>query len=181
MAARAPSPKPPLKILSADLGLNVGYALIETGVEPKAASFRIPYRATQLGQINLYFVEKMEEIIGRAKPDVIARATRIIGRRNTPASIGVYFGLSMALDAMAVARRIRDVEISESDARRSFLGKVPRKSADIKRAIIEGCASRGWWAKDDHGCDAIVVGCHAMSILRPQGTHTFEPLFSRGK
>jgi hypothetical protein len=166
-----------LRVLAFDLGLNVGWALIEAGQRPVVGGFKIPYRAYQLGEIAIFFEARAAEIIGKKSPKVIARATRFINEKSNPLAIGPYYGLSMVLDAMAVRRRLRDVEIEESDARKAFLSTTPRKSKDIKAAVKRECEAREWPADDEHACDAIVVGLHVLNILEPGRGHETTPLF----
>ncbi len=164
-------------ILSWDLGLSVGYAIIKAGVPPVAGSFRIPFRAYQLGEIAVHFEQMASEIMVRSKPDVIVRATRFVGHKVNPTQIGPLFGLSMKLDEMALRRRLRCFEVYEAEARDAFLSKVPRGTKAIKRAVMDACAERGWPVKDDHSCDAIVVGIHTLSMLSPNTAHESTPLF----
>ena len=164
-------------ILAVDLGLQIGLAILEPGARPRVAYFRIPHSARDLGLIAIYFEEKMEGIIGRTKPDVIVRATRFINRQSNPLCISPYFGLSMVLDAMAIRRHIKSMEVSEQDARKAFLGNIPRGSKAIKRAIRAACLQMNYPVHDEHSCDAIVVGVHTLSILVPEIAHTMTPLF----
>ncbi len=166
-----------MKVIAFDLGLNVGWALLEDGKRPLAGSFTIPHGAHNLGGIAIYFEQRVSVLLGEHRPDVVARAARFTNRYSNAVAIGPYFGLSMVLDAMAQKRLMRDVEVAESAARKSFLGKIPRKSKAIKKSVIAGCIERGWPAKDDHCCDAQVIAAHVLAILSPKSAHETTPLF----
>lgn len=167
-----------MRVLAADLGLHVGLALIEPNCRPRISYFEIPFPARCLGKVARCFVAKMGPIIDKVKPDHIVRATRFIGKHSQPIAIGPVYGLSMRLDEMADELGIDYFEVVESDARKAFLGKVPRKSKEIKAAIRASCVQRNWPAHDEHSCDAIVVGTHALSILEPAHAVSSTPLFS---
>lgn len=160
-----------------DLGLNVGWAALESGKRPIAGSFRIQRRAQDLGGIAVDFEQRAAELFAEHRPDVVGRAARFINKFSNPVAIGPYFGLSMKLDEMAVRRRLPHYEVAEQDARKAFLDRVPRGSIAQKRAVIAACYQRGWWAADDHGCDAQCVGVHILGILEPERSHEATPLF----
>ncbi|MDE2470060.1 MAG: hypothetical protein KGL35_15275, partial [Bradyrhizobium sp.] len=92
-------------------------------------------------------------------------------------SIGPLYGLSMLLDMMADDYRLPSYEVAESDARKAFLSAVPRKSKEIKAAVMSACALRGWPALDSHSCDAIVVALHVLAHLEPGTAVEATPLF----
>lgn len=162
-----------------DLGLNVGWSVLESGKTPIAGSFRIHRRAADLGGVGVDFEQRAAELFAQYKPEAVGRAARFINRFSQPVALGPVFGLSMVLDMMAMKRRLPHYEIAESDARKAFLGKIPKGSKAIKAAIIAECHSRGWWAADDHGCDAQCVGVHILSILEPERSHEATPLFQK--
>ena len=167
-----------MRVLAVDLGIHTGLALAEPGVRPRISCFDIPYPARDLGSVGIYFEEKMSEKIARAKPDVIVRATRFINRHSQPIAIGPVFGLSMVLDVMAQRRRIEHCERAESDARKAFLGKVPRKSKDIKAAVRAACMQRQFPVHDQHSCDAIVMAVFELSLRVPSYAVSSTPLFA---
>lgn len=167
-------------VLAFDLGLNVGWAILRSGTErPIARSFRIPYRATQLGEIAQHFEQEAAVVFAQAKPDLCVRAKRFVTHTSNPIAIGPYFGLSMVLDRMALERRVERDEIAEPEARNSFLGGVPRKSKTIKQALMLRCAQLGWPAQDDHVTDAICVGLHAWNLRNKTESYKSTPLFSQ--
>lgn len=166
-----------MRILAFDVGLTVGFALLESGKRPIAGSFRIRRQAGDLGGIAMDFEQTASELFAKFKPDAVGRAMWFFGRFSNPISLGPVCGLSMKVDEMAAKRRLPHYTIDEPDARKAFLGHVPRRSKAIKAAIIAECHSRGWWAADDHGCDAQCVGVHILSILEPERSHEATPLF----
>lgn len=170
-----------MKFMAFDLGLNVGYAIRQHDERPVAGSFRIPFRADQLGEIAQDFFTRAVPLIRHHKPDVLCRAMPIVNKRTLPYNIGPYYGLTMMLDWVAKREGIELQEFQEQDARGSFLGKVPRKSKDIKKAVIAECARRYWPAKDDHTCDAIVIALFAQTTHYPEGSIRSKPLFEERK
>lgn len=165
-----------MRVLAFDLGLNIGYALLHPGQSrPEVGHFRIQHRALDLGLVALAFNERAVPIMKEMAPDYVVRATRFISRTSTPVAIGPYYGLSMWLDAICERWKWRHGEISESDARKAFLGKLPRKG--VKDAVRLEFESRGWGYDNEHIRDAIVVGLHTLEILQPRSTLTKTPLF----
>lgn len=169
-----------MRVLAFDLGLNAGFASLARGARPLAGSVRLDGSAEKLGAVAISFEQFASEIIAEQKPDVIGYAAPFVGAiaMKNPNSIKPLFGLMMALEAMADRRRIRCVMVTESDARKAFLGKVPAKSKAIKEAVIAGCRSRNWPAATDHAADALVVADFILSILEPETAHAGDPLFA---
>ncbi len=69
-------------------------------------------------------------------------------------------------------------QVYEADARRHFLGTVPRKSADIKKALVAGCRQRNWPVCDAHAADALCCADYARTLLEPEKSHANTPLFA---
>lgn len=121
----------------------------------------------------------VESLIKTHKPDVIAIARPFIGRVVTPVQLGPIMAFPCRIHEIADEHRIPFRREYEPDARRAFIGagQTPRKSKDIKVAVIRACAMRGWEPKDSHAADALCVADFVLNQLEPHNSHRSTPLF----
>ena len=96
-----------------------------------------------------------------------------------PENIRPLMGFTTIIEMIADELRIRCIEVEESSARADFLEVVPRKSKDIKSAVVQACRDRGWPCPDNHTADALCVGTFVLNKLDPSRAHERTPLFMR--
>ncbi len=167
----------PMRVLSIDVGLRAGYAIVERGKAPKSGSHKFRNTRDDLGKLTNEFSAWCHDLIRKNRPDIVVYALPFIGRFATPASLEVIFGFSVLLELVADKRNIRCYGVNESQARRAFLTKVPKKSADIKTAMMAACLQRGWRCPDHHAADALCVASSELDKLEPDTSHEATPLF----
>lgn len=171
-------------VLAVDCGFTTGWGAISDDAPPRAGSFGIAGDSGRMGVALLSFVEKMIPVIKAIAPDFVVSAAPFISRLANPVQIRPIMAFPSRLQEMCQVCSIPYREFAEGDARVFFLrpGKVPRKSKDIKLAVKQGCANRGWPARDSHSCDALCVADYAHSVLFPQSHHHERlPLFTSRK
>lgn len=130
------------------------------------------------------FVFLMQELVQKHDPELILferPIRKIVLKPNdkikiNPDTIYRLSGLAFICEAMAAAWGIPCKAVSLHTARSSFLGRgmVPRGRDNVKAAVMQGCALRGWSVKnDDEGDAACVWASEAKGALG-------SPLFAEG-
>jgi len=142
----------------------------------------LPGGPRDMGRTGRAFDGKVRELILRERPHMIGFAKPFVGMKGglavNPDSIRPLFGLMTVLEMIADELKFPCREAFESDARKAFLGNVPSKSADIKKAVRAACVMRGWPARDHHAADALCVASHILSCIEPASAATLTPLFA---
>lgn len=185
-----------MRVLAIDPGLTLGFAALGDGRPPCSGSRALRGNSRRLGVSGRHCDEILRQLILQERPKVIVFATPFVGQRRgkpvriqgklywpdaapvQPDSIRPLMSFMTIVEMVCDELKIRCVELDESEARRAFLGKVPKKSADIKEAVMAGCRSRGWPCTDDHAGDALCVASRALEILAPDASHEVTQLFS---
>ena len=170
-----------MRVLGLDSGLHLGYAALG-GDKPVLAGSRLLRGGPRdMGRTMRHCDSVLRELILEVRPDVIAFASPFValirGRAVQPNAIRPLFGILAKIEEVADELQIRCTEWDESAARRRFLDGMPRKSKDIKRAVMQGCRDRGWPCCDDHAGDALCVAALALERLEPATAHETTPLF----
>lgn len=90
----------------------------------------------------------------------------ILVRFNNPYTIRKMFALGGLIEVEAHDAGIPVFETAAGTVRRHFLGKgmVPRKSVEIKRALIARCKQLGWNVETDHEADALSILDYALAL-----------------
>lgn len=184
-----------MRILAIDAGFRTGYGALGNGIEPRSGSRPIRGGARQMGIAGRDFDGVVRQLILKERPAVVAFASPFVGQTWTkptfingqkvwgkaspipPDSIRPLMSFLTIVEMICDELRIRCVEVDEPECRRAFLTSVPRKSADIKIAVMRGCRLRGWPAMDDHAADALCVASRVLEILSPRSAHETTPLF----
>jgi hypothetical protein len=138
----------------------------------------------------------VRELILEVRPTMLAFATPFVGiiprkvqvingqkvwskfKGVPPNAIRPLFGFLMVIDMIADELSIACTEVSEQNARRAFLHRLPGRSKDIKSAVMHGCRLRGWQFPDNHAADALCVASHVMDQLMPRRAFERTPMFS---
>ena len=171
---------PPMKILAIDNGFRCGYAVLSNdmvrsgskGVEGSSADMGLTFRS---------YSALVHGWIDKYKPDVVGTAIPFVGLFGTPVELIPIFGMFCKLQEIAFEAGLRFEKFSESDARKAFLSPAPtpRKSKDIKAAVIAACALRGWPATDNHAADALCAADFLLAKLDKGSGWDRTPLFIR--
>lgn len=171
-----------MRILAFDPGMNFGYGGIGGHLGVQSGSRRLRGGASQMGITMRHADQVIRELILSQRPQVLAFASPFIGMRGgrpiQPDAIRPLMGLMAKIEEIAEELKIRCIELSEPECRRAFLNNVPRKSADIKKAVMRACRERGWPCMDDHSADALCVASRALEIIAPDTAHEITPLFA---
>lgn len=173
-----------MRILGLDLGRFTGFGLLGPGVV-RSGSHEILKTWSPYPAAILIFEARLQGIIDKHKPDILATARPFVryGRGgkmiDTTQNLIPMFGAFAILNRLAGTNGLPLDVIQESEARHVMLGKfMPRKSADIKLAILKACAQRGWRATDDHAADALCIAAAALEAREPGQAHQTTPLFT---
>lgn len=173
-----------MRLLGIDAGFHLGFACVEPGKPPISGSVEILGSSQQIGLMAVKFAAAMRKLIDEHKPDGIVMCpphVRIIrtGKFTTVdvKPIRVLFGMFAVGAAVAESLRIPFYEPPESEARKAIIGFVPRKSEDIKAAVIAACQQRQWYVCDDHAGDAVIAAVYQLGKLVRGSAHRTDPLF----
>lgn len=182
------------RVLAIDAGLTFGYGAVGGG-PVRSGSHRLRGGTGELGITGRHFDELFRQLLLRERPTVVCFASPFIGtigpkpifkdgqriwtpgRGIDPRALRPLMGMIFLVDMICEELRIRCVEVDEPDARRAFLTKVPRKSKDIKAAVMRACDLRGWPNTDNHAADALCVASFVLEKVEPGSAHKLTPLF----
>lgn len=184
-----------MRVLAFDAGMNFGWAALGGGKEPAAGSRRLNGGSAAMGVCARHADSTIRQLILQERPTILAFATPFVGvlapreimvggqKKFTrfaavpPQALRVLMGLTTVVEMIADELKIRCIELAESDARKALLGTVPRKSADIKEAIVRAFKQMGYPCCDHHAGDALCVASFALDCLAPTPAHERTPLF----
>lgn len=169
-----------MRVLAIDAGFTLGYGFLASGKKHAlSGSWTIKGGSEQMGEAFRSVRKVFLGLIEKDRPDVIVTAMPFIGRLVSPVQLRPIFGFDCLIQDLADEYGIRFERIREVEARKAFIGGVPRKSKDIKAAVIGECRSRGWPACDSHAADALCVASYMLDKLEPARSHERTPLFVR--
>lgn len=148
-----------------DLGFNAGYGVlardyVRSGTHRLDGSWNKMGLAFRTLNKTVRRVVEMHEPtdLGACRPFVSTRRDPntgkfVVNHMNMIPMMGFYAKLQEIADELGLPFH----DIYESDARKAFLSPspIPRKSEDIKRAVMAACALRGWPTIDSHSADAL--------------------------
>jgi len=184
-----------VRVLALDPGGTLGYAALGDG-KVAAGSRKLNGDSHHMGIAGRHCSSVVRELICDHGPfDVVAFAKPYVGsvmrfdpkkgrkvpQPVEPDSLRPLMGFMTVIEMVCDELRIRCVEIAEMEARREFVPKLPRKSKDIKRVVMQECRDRKWPCSDDHASDALCVGSFVLSKLEPSKAHEAQPLFIHAK
>lgn len=177
-----------IRVVAFDAGLNLGYAALGGDVAVASGSYRLGGGARDMGTTMRNADRRIREVIGRERPGLIAFAAPFVGQVRVkgklqpinPDNIRPLFGVLAKIEEVGAELRIACIELDEPECRRAFMTGVPRKSKDIKAAVIKACRQRGWPCTDEHAADALCVGAWALELRVPKSSHQTTPLFQAG-
>lgn len=174
-----------MRLLALDAGFSTGFAVVEPSKPPISGSIKIEGSSEELGIMGVRFAAAMRRLMDEHKPtDIVMCAPHVrILRRGKMTTIDirpirVLFGMFAIARAVAHSLNIPFYEVDESKARKVVMGVVPRKSADIKAAVIAHCQKCRWYVCDDHAGDAVIAGVYQLGILQRGSAHATDPLFA---
>lgn len=185
-----------MRVLAFDSGMFFGWAAAGAGRKITSGSVRLRGSPLEMGTTGNHCKEIVLAKISDEQPDLIAFATPFIGmvrpkafiarggkliqpsfQAIAPDNIRPLFGCLTVIEMTADDMGIRCQEFEESEARVALLGKgnTPRKSKDIKAAVMSACAR--WNPRDNHAADAICIAIHAWEHNNKTEAHRTTPLF----
>lgn len=171
-----------MRVLAIDGGLTLGFGALGGGKEPTSGSRRLRGDARHLGIAGRHCDEVIRQLILAERPQVIAFAAPFVGSKKgkpiQPDSIRPLMSFLTIVEMVCDELKIRCIELDEPECRRAFMTAVPRKSEDIKAAVMRACRQRGWPCTDNHAGDALCVAARALEIVAPDASHEMTPLFS---
>lgn len=181
-----------IRVLSFDAGFTMGFGALGGGREAVSGSRRLRGDARRLGVAGRHCDEVVRQLILQERPGVVSFATPFVGQIWSPNkggkggrfvpiqpdSIRPLMSFLTIIEMVCDELRIRCVEVDEPAARRAFLTAVPRKSAQIKKAIKRECRERDWPFIDEHAADGLCVASYTLEIVEPGSAHLTTPLFS---
>lgn len=159
----------------------MGWAALGDG-EIVSGSRQLRGGARLMGQVMRHADQIIRELILAQRPTVLAFASPFVGSRGgrpiPPDSIRPLMSILSKLEEIGDELKLRVVEVDEPEARRAFMTGVPRKSKDIKLAVMAACRLRGWPAHDNHSADALCVAAWALECEDRSTSHMTTPLFT---
>lgn len=154
-----------MRIAAFDLGMNCGFGVLGRDY-CRSGTYRLGGGSSEMGVTFRSLVGVVNRVVTAHKPQVLTAVEPHIGREANPINLKMIFGLFCRLQEVALDLELPfHAGVIESDARKAFLGKVPRRSKEIKIAVVHGCRIRGWPATDDHAADALCTADFVLAQL----------------
>lgn len=157
-----------MRLLALDAGFSTGYACIQPGLPPITGTVDVPGSAAELGLACTRFGHLARDLLERFKPDGLVLCTPYISKKFQDINPTlVLFGFFGVAAAVAYSAKVPLYRVHEPQARRAFLApaKIPRKSKEIKAAVLAACQARSWFVCDDHAADALVAALFQLDEL----------------
>lgn len=192
------------RVLAFDAGMNLGWGALGGGVAASGCR-RLRGGPRQMGATAADCASAVRRLLEEQDPQVVCFASPFVGATKgkpktfikgkpvwgsgfaavPPDKIRPLFGcltvIEMVVEEWNIAHpagKIRCVEVPEPEARRAFLTAVPRKSKDIKIAVLRACRLRGWMVATDHAADALCVASYVLEWVDRDRSHLTTPLFA---
>lgn len=179
-----------------DVGMTCGFGVLGEGFsKPVSGTFKLRGGSREMGITGRHFDQTLRELNCKYRPTVMCFASPFVGQifgkptfingqkvwgKAAPVRPDVLrpmMGMMTIIEMICQELRLRCIEVEEPDARRAFMGGVPRKSKDIKAAVQRACDLRHWDYDSPHAADALCVGSFVLEQLNPGAAHRMTPLF----
>jgi len=161
------------RVLAVDAAATCGFALGDTGAEPRFGSRNFT-GSNASGEVVARFSHFLRAIIEREKPEVIAYEAPYFPmgfRKGPPANAKTLrrlLGMAEIVDAIAFDYRLRCYQATAGEVCSYLTGKSNWGGRDKKKAATIAAARLwGWNVSDDNQADACAVWAYAESILDP--------------
>lgn len=173
--------------------MNFGWGAVGGGRKTASGTVSLRGAPDRMGITGHHAAALIRERIAVEKPDAVGYASMFIATRGRdgkpipPNSIGHLFSIQTLIDMECWDFKndcalIPCYEVAESEARKAFMQHVPRKSKDIKAAVMAACEQRRWPFPDDHAADALCVASFIFDeLVSVDEKHLTTPLFLNGK
>ena len=174
------------RLLSLDVGLTTGFAIVEGGKPPITGSVMLRGNSsTGLGPACHDLGHLLKNLIGEHKPDGLVLCTPYISKKFTDISpTKLLFGMFGIAHAVAYTANLQVYELDESRVRAAFAIKSDRsiknrekRRKDLKNKVIQACTDRRWLVCDGHAGDAMLAAAYKLGALQQQFAIQTQPLF----
>lgn len=169
-----------MRILALDIATNTGWAFADGEAAPRFGVVNLPKTGEDLGRYGFAFHMWLADAITKLAPQLIVYEAPILAGLSTNiTTLRKLYGLGMMAETVAHAREVPCKEENLGKIRTHFLGRgrVPRKSDDIKRAVVAECQRRGWAVTDHNAADALALLDLARALTIEGWAIKSAPLF----
>lgn len=159
-----------IKVLALDLATSTGFAVGNVRGDPVAWTLHLKAKPHDLRFRE--FGLALNDVIEEHRPThVVAEAgfVNIVknkwGKSQAGPAEKVLFGLRGAAMTVAGIWGLRTEELTVGEVRKHFLGVVPKKSEDQKKAVMTRCRTVGWGYDDNNSADALALwDCYCAKL-----------------
>lgn len=167
-----------IRVAIFDTGFNLGFGVLGRDYI-RSGTHHLEGSSYQMGEAFRSMHKTVARVVERHQPTVIGACQPFVSFKANPINMRPIFGFFCFLQYIADDLGLPFHDIYESDARKAFLSpaKIPRKSEDIKRAVMAACTLRGWPATDNHASDALCAADFLLAKLDKKSGWDRTPLF----
>ena len=162
-----------MRVLAIDPGTyGFGWACgdVEDGKPPSFGTYQPVQAGLDLGllmrDVRQFLWRWMDPVREVPLIDFVAYEAPVVVRSNNVMTLRKMFAMGALIEMMAHDARIEVGEIEPGPVRKHFLGKgnTPRKSPEIKQAIMRQCKIMGWKVCTDHEADALALLTYVQDV-----------------
>jgi hypothetical protein len=167
-----------VRVLILDCGFNLGFGVLGRDYV-RSGTHRLEGGWDRMDLAFRSMSKTVARIADMHQPTVIGACIPFVSFKANPINLIPIMGFYAKAQEIAADLSLPFEVIHESDARKAFLSpaRIPRRSDDIKRAIMAACALRGWPATDNHAADALCAADFLLAKLDKGSTWNRTPLF----
>lgn len=156
-----------MRILAIDVGtVNMGWALGRPGDRPLHGVFNPARTKKNLGLLGADVRAWLQHTKVAYAPTSIVYEQPIYVPDNNPWTMRKIGGIGLVIELFGYDNDIPVEEMPAPTVRRHFLSphKVPRKTKEIKEAVIARCRQLGWQPQMDDDADALALLDYTLSV-----------------
>lgn len=154
-------------VLALDPGTEgFGWAVGSAGVKPRFGTYEPIKTKDDLATFLIDARTFLYNAVRTNKVSEVVYEGPVVNRMNNVYTLRKMFSLGGLIEVECHDAGLPVFEAAPGTVRKHFLGKgmTPRKSKEIKEAVMARCSQLGWKVKTDHEADALAILDYTLAI-----------------
>lgn len=166
-----------MRVLAIDVGTrNLGWAFGAPGEDPSNGVYKVPATQRDLGWLLADIRAWLQPALKTAEITHIVYEAPILNPSNNFLTIRKVNAIGALIELVGYDMKLPVEEQLPGKVRKYFLSPhpVPKKSADIKEAVMARCRQLGWSFEMDDDADALALLDYTMTLKNSRLAHIME-------